>query len=134
MHYYQNLQKICKEKNITPTGLLKKMNIAHNKANAWKNGSCPKLDIAIMIAKELNEPLERFIDDNWQSPSVDSEKQELIDCFDKLDRSGKVQLLGKAYELVEGQSEKKDITTESKDSGDYAVVNETVSAGYSVKE
>lgn len=134
MHYYQNLQKICKQKDTSPTAVLKKLGLSTSKANAWKNGSNPNLEIAYLISKELNEPLERFINDDWQPVLTDTEKQELIDCFDKLDRSGKVQLLGKAYELVEGQGEKKVLSTEGKVSGDYATANEPVSAGYSVKE
>lgn len=106
MNYYNNLYKICQEKGTTPTGLLNKMNISNSKATAWKNGSTPKLELAVRIAEELNEPIERFIDDDWKPEEKNPQHEELIACFDSLDRSGQAQLLGKAYELKEANTKK----------------------------
>ena len=49
--FYNQLEKLCKENNITVTSLLKTLNLSTSKGTAWKSGSIPKYDTLKSIAE-----------------------------------------------------------------------------------
>lgn len=135
MNYYTKLKEICSEHETSPSAVVRKLGYSASKITAWKTGSVPNLEIAYLIAKELGEPLERFIDEDWQPPVINPEETELIKCFSQLDRSGRVQLIGKAYELIDNQSIKKgSAEAESENAGSNYNADEHVPAVSGVKE
>ena len=48
--FYERLNTICNENNITVTKLLKDLNLSTSKGTAWKNGSIPNGDTLSKIA------------------------------------------------------------------------------------
>ncbi len=100
--YYERLNEICKQHSTTPTALLKKLGLSTSKVTAWKNGSLPKMDTMQLIAKELKVPISTFFDEEVPKPLPEDES-ELLDIYRQLGKSGKRQLIGKAYELLDAQ-------------------------------
>jgi transcriptional regulator with XRE-family HTH domain len=52
--FYQRLKKICDDRGITVTYLLKDLHISTSKGTAWKNGSSPNSEIVKKIANYFN--------------------------------------------------------------------------------
>ena len=101
--YYERLTEICRQNGTTPTALLKKLGLSTSKVTAWKNGSIPKADVIKRISDELGVPVSAFFDDGVASTLPDDEL-ELIEIYRQLAKSGKRQLIGKAYELLDSQN------------------------------
>ena len=40
--FWNNLQKLCAARGITPTGLVNKLEISHGSVTRWKEGSVPR--------------------------------------------------------------------------------------------
>ncbi|NLB80768.1 MAG: helix-turn-helix transcriptional regulator [Clostridiaceae bacterium] len=55
--FYNNLKRICTEKNTTITQILLKLGYSSSKGTAWKNGSIPKSKILSEIADYLSIPI-----------------------------------------------------------------------------
>ncbi len=100
--YYERLNEICKQHGTTPTALLKKLGLSTSKVTAWKNGSLPKMDTMQLISKELKVPISTFFDEDVPEP-LPEDAAELLDIYRQLGKSGKRQLIGKAYELLDSQ-------------------------------
>ena len=101
--YYERLSKICKQCGTTPTALLKKLGLSTSKVTAWKNGALPKMNTMQLIAKELKVPISTFFDEEVPKPLPEDEL-ELLDIYRQLAKSGRRQLIGKAYELLDAQA------------------------------
>ena len=60
--FWNNLQKLCATKGITPTGLVNKLEISHGSVTRWKEGSVPRgvnlLKIADYFGVTTDELLE----------------------------------------------------------------------------
>lgn len=103
--YYERLVEICRQHGTTPSALLKKIGLSTSKVTAWKNGSSPKTDVIEKIAQELNVPVSAFFDSNAPSQQqLQPDEVELLEVYQKLAKSGKRQLMGRAYELLDGQA------------------------------
>ena len=55
--FYNNLKKICSEKNTTVTEMLLNLGYSSSKGTAWKNGSIPKSKLLHEIADYLCIPI-----------------------------------------------------------------------------
>jgi transcriptional regulator with XRE-family HTH domain len=52
--FYQRLHKICKNKGITVTKMVKELGLSSANMSNWKNGRLPKTEIAFKIANYLD--------------------------------------------------------------------------------
>jgi transcriptional regulator with XRE-family HTH domain len=52
--FYQRLHKICKNKGITVTKMVKDLGLSSANMSNWKNGRLPKTEIAFKIANYLD--------------------------------------------------------------------------------
>lgn len=70
--FYDNLKKICKAKNTTPTAILKELGMSTGNTGKWKNGGVPSADAVYKIAKLLNVSVEFLLagEENTQAMSV----------------------------------------------------------------
>lgn len=83
--FYEQLNRICKQKNTTPTAVTKKLGYSSSKVTAWKNGSIPKQEILVNLADCLGVNTKDFFDDEKVSetdtkkihPSIDERIFEL---------------------------------------------------------
>ena len=56
--FYDNLRKVCKARNTTPTTILKELGMSTGNTGKWKNGGVPSVDVAYKIAKLLDVSVE----------------------------------------------------------------------------
>ncbi len=104
--FFDQLKKACGAQNTTPTAIVRKLGLSSGQVTAWKNGTIPKISTVEMLANELNVPIAFFFGVEQPEPLPDDEL-ELIDVYRQLSRSGKRQLLGKAYELLDTQPQQR---------------------------
>ena len=52
--FWENFQKICKEKGTSPNGVCHDIGLSNASATHWKNGTQPKADVLVKIAKYLD--------------------------------------------------------------------------------
>lgn len=106
--FFDQLKKICEAKNTTPTAVVRKLGLSSSKVTAWKNGTAPKMEVIEKLAKELDVPVSVFFGDDLTKASeqtLPEDALELIEVYQRLSKSGKRQLLGKAYELLDSLPE-----------------------------
>ncbi len=75
MDFGENFKRICKERNTSPSAVVKKLGYSTSKVTAWYHGSLPKQDILVKLAKELDCDVMDFFQDEstltgnrYQSP------------------------------------------------------------------
>lgn len=54
MNFYEKLQKICMDKNTSPSAVARKIGLSNSAATYWKKGSTPKYGTLRKIAKVLD--------------------------------------------------------------------------------
>lgn len=103
--FFEQLKLICAMRGTTPTSVIRKIGLSSGNVTSWKNGSSPKKDILEKLAKELDVPVSAFFDsDGTGQMQLQAEELELLEVYRKLRQSGKRQLIGKAYELLDSQN------------------------------
>lgn len=116
MDFYENFNRICNERGITPTALLKKMGVSTNKVTMWGNGSLPKQDMLIRLAHELHCVVMDFFQEGDEDIEIhsstyfvlDEDEQDIIKIYRLMPRKEKHELMAYAYSL------EKDATDERK--------------------
>lgn len=105
MRFKDNFKRICNERGTSPTALLRKMGIATSKVTMWNNGSLPKEDMLLRLAKELNcSVMDFFMDEETlMAPEPtdvarDEDEHELLRIFRKLGRRARHEFMAVAYE------------------------------------
>ncbi|MDD6642722.1 MAG: helix-turn-helix transcriptional regulator [Firmicutes bacterium] len=103
--FFEQLKRICALNGTTPTSIVKKLGLSSSNVTSWKNGASPKTDVLEKLAQELNVPVSAFFDSNAPSQQqLQPDEAELLEVYQKLAKSGKRQLMGRAYELLDGQA------------------------------
>lgn len=103
--FFEQFKLICSMRGTTPTSVIRKIGLSSGNVTSWKNGASPKKDVLEKLAQELNVPVSAFFEDGIPSqPQLQSDEAELLEVYRKLGQSGKRRLMGKAYELLDGQS------------------------------
>lgn len=59
--FYENLQKVCKEKGTTPTTVTVALGISKGTLGQWKNGSSPTGNIVVRFADYLGVTTDRLL-------------------------------------------------------------------------
>lgn len=99
MTFADGLNRICREKGTTPTALLKEMNVSTSKVTLWNNGSLPKEDMMVALAKQLGcSVIDFFMDDSYTKPT-DEDETEILVTFRKLDRKLKHEFMAMVYDF-----------------------------------
>jgi hypothetical protein len=105
MDFYTNFKRICDEKNTTPTGVCKALGLSTSKVNLWSNGSLPKQEVMVVLARHLECHVMDFFADDEQAVSIsnvefalDEDEQDIIRLFRMLPRPRKHEFMVKAYE------------------------------------
>lgn len=53
MDFAENLKRICKKRGTNPTALCKELGLSTSKVSAWYNGSLPKQEVMLQLARKL---------------------------------------------------------------------------------
>ena len=63
MSFKENFNRICREKGTYPTQIVKKLGLSTSKVSRWNEGSLPKEDVMILLARELGCSVMDFFSD-----------------------------------------------------------------------
>jgi transcriptional regulator with XRE-family HTH domain len=114
MTFSENLNRICKEKGYTVSTLLKKMGVSTSKVTLWNNGSLPKQEMLLRLAKELEcAVMDFFADDDAETPMassviIDEDEKEIIRLFRGLTNKERHKFMAQAYSYEETTLRKKE--------------------------
>lgn len=80
--FYEKLEVILKEKNLTLNKLAKGCEIAQSQTSKWKKGYIPGSEILIKVCKYLNVSADYLLDlDETPPPILTDQEQELLEHF-----------------------------------------------------
>lgn len=68
--FYENLEKILKQKNLTLNKLAKGTGLAQSPTSRWKNGTIPNGETIIKICKYLEISSDYLLDLNPEAPPI----------------------------------------------------------------
>lgn len=103
--FYDNLKRICDEKNIKMTPLVAACGGAKGSISNWKNGASPNSDIVAKLAVHLNVSTDLLIFGN--ETQYDSDKKELLNNYDSLPSDFKLMVKERIITLSELAAAKK---------------------------
>lgn len=55
--FYDEMQRVCAEKGVKPTTVLKECGFSSGNMSKWKNGTSPTVDVAARLAQQLGVSL-----------------------------------------------------------------------------
>lgn len=59
--FYDNVCKICEDRRISPTVVLRELGLSTGNISKWKQGSVPNINIALAVAQKLNVSLDYLV-------------------------------------------------------------------------
>jgi transcriptional regulator with XRE-family HTH domain len=109
MTFADNLKRICAEKGTTPTRVVMELGFSSNKVNRWNNGSLPKADVLIKLARKLECDILDFFEGDADMGALrpvtsktefalDEDEKDIIRLFRTLSRQEKHAFMAQAYE------------------------------------
>lgn len=107
MDFATNFNRICREKGTTPTNVCKELGLSTSKVNMWNNGSLPKQEMLLTLAKHLGcSVMDFFADEEDLRKKAEPENDDEFDIlrvYRMLDRRAKHEFMAMVYEF-EGKS------------------------------
>jgi transcriptional regulator with XRE-family HTH domain len=108
MTFGENLKRICNERGTTPTTIMKKWGLSTSKVSAWYEGSLPKQEMLVRLAKELDcSVMDFFADEEDLVKTVqptDEDEEDILRIYRSLSRRNKHEFMSMVYEF-EGRIE-----------------------------
>lgn len=105
MTFRENINKICKTRGTTLSAVTRSMGLSTSKVTAINNGSIPKEELLVSLAKTLNcSVMDFFRDEVEEKQSVDQlavlsdDEQDVIEIFRSMSREDKHIMLARMYE------------------------------------
>ena len=108
MTFRENINRICKERGTTLSAVTRSMGLSSSKVTAWNNGSLPKEEVLLGLAKELECSVMDFFADEedlaqeTEVATTNDTEQTLINEYRKLSKSQQYKLMAYCYALLEG--------------------------------
>lgn len=103
MDFATNFKRICQEKGTNPTRVCIDLGLSTSKVNLWNNGSLPKQEMLVTLAKHLDCSVMDFFADedslNGDFLPNDGDELDLIRIYRALDRRKKHEFMMMAYEF-----------------------------------
>lgn len=105
MTFKENINRICKDRGTTLTQLLKSVGVSSSKVTAINNGSLPKEELMLTLAKTLDCSVMDFFADeedlgiktNADYPLLDEDEQDIITIYREMPREEKHKFLVRLY-------------------------------------
>ena len=89
--FYENLEKVLKEKNLTLNKLAKAIDYSQSATSKWKTGRMPQIDVLEKICRYLNISADYLLD--LAPPEITKQEKKLIENFRAADQRGKESIL-----------------------------------------
>ena len=107
MDFATNFKRICTEKGTNPTAVCKELGVSTSKVNLWNNGSLPKQEMLVKLARHLGcSVMDFFADEEDLRKKAEPENDDEFDIlrvYRMLDRRAKHECMAMVYEF-EGKS------------------------------
>lgn len=127
MLFDENLKRICAAKGTNPTQVCKDLGLSTSKVNAWYNGSLPKQENLLKIARHLGCSVMDFFEDINDTVAkepelvLDEDENEIIRIFRTLDRRARHEVMAYIYRY-EKQTTLQGDGSESEETSSRAIV------------
>ena len=99
--FWDNFERICKERDTTTSRVLKELNLSPSKRTLWKSGSLPKQDVLKILAQHLNCRVEDFFteDATTRKPVqlLDEDESDILEFYQALPREEKHKFMARMY-------------------------------------
>ena len=89
--FYSQLNKICTEKGLKITNVLKELNIPTGSIGNWKNGAMPNSKVVIQLSTHLNVSCDYLL---TGSEPKSSGNNEITELYNKLDEGDQREVIG----------------------------------------
>ena len=99
--FWEQLEKICKSRNITPSKLAKELNFSNAIATAWKKGSPPNSERLCAIADYFGVTTDYLLGRSGADPELPEDERELLHNYRRADENGKKRIRSHAREEAE---------------------------------
>lgn len=116
MTFKENINRICKERGTTLTGVVKELGLSTSKVSRWNEGSLPKEDVMLMLAKQLDcSVMDFFADEEDLAQPRDEDEKDILRVYRTLSRRTKHEFMAMVYDIekreeLEGDEEESSIS------------------------
>lgn len=98
--FFEQLDRLCKENDTTPTEFVRDtLRLSTSKVTAWKNGSLPKYEVLLLIAKHFNVSVGYLFDGETNYNSLPFDEQQLLNDYRTVDNNSKALIRERAAAL-----------------------------------
>ncbi|MBQ9866776.1 MAG: helix-turn-helix transcriptional regulator [Lachnospiraceae bacterium] len=104
--FWNNLENLCKSRNITPNKLAKELNFSNAIATAWKKGSPPNTERLIKIADYFGVSTDYLLGRTGSDPDLPEDEKILLANYRKADDRGKKRIQRAAEDEAQEQEQK----------------------------
>jgi transcriptional regulator with XRE-family HTH domain len=98
-----NFKRLCNERGTTPTNVCKALGLSTSKVNMWNNGSLPKQEMLVTLAKHLNcSVMDFFMDEelnNFLDTPLNDDELDILKVYRSLDRRDKHEFMTLIYQF-----------------------------------
>ena len=94
--FWNNLENLCKSRNITPNKLAKELNFSNAIATAWKKGSPPNTERLIKIADYFGVTTDYLLGRSVSDPDLPEDEKILLKNYRASTDEGKKIIQGTA--------------------------------------
>jgi transcriptional regulator with XRE-family HTH domain len=117
MTFSENLNRICKVRGTTVSAVLKEMGVSTSKVTLWNNGSLPKQEMLVKLARELNCSVMDFFQDDEDADihdrfanyiEINEDEQEIIRFFRKISLRERHIFMARIYSYEEEMLKRKE--------------------------
>lgn len=101
---YDNLKRLCSERNTTLTKLLtEELKISSSKGTAWKNGSIPKYEYLKAIADYFGVSIGYLFDggERFYDSDLTENDRTILQVFRQLTETQQGEIIGRAKSMAE---------------------------------
>ena len=103
MDFATNFKRICQEKGTTPTTVCKELGLSTSKVNMWNNGSLPKQEMLVVLARHLRCSVMDFfveeVDLIVKSIPENDDEQDILRIYRLLNRRAKHEFMSMVYDF-----------------------------------
>lgn len=84
--FYDNVCKICNDRGISPTVILRELGLSTGNISKWKQGSVPNINIALAVAQKLSVSLDYLVtlEVNNSSNTLSASDQEWLNIIARI--------------------------------------------------
>ena len=99
----KNLKRICNAQGTSPTKVVVELGYSNSKVNMWNNGSLPKAEMLVKLAKKLNCSVMDFFktEDEWKEPTQaipeNEDEEDILRVYRSLSRRSKHEFMSMVY-------------------------------------